>query len=359
MQILEKIRNEAGQGAYVRISRRKAGDTDFARVGKMTLEDYSEDRIEEIYGGGEYRVQAYRSDHTFIKHFTFKIDFSIPSKHPRDAEAAAAGGGGGASSESATELARVLLEHQNEGKGDGIGTAALLQLMFKQQESADRRFEAMMKAIGEKKQEESPIMMLLLKSLIEQKPTPMKDMTEAMEMMRRFQRGRSGHDDEEDKEKEDFFDKAGRLFGPIAAEALERMLSNSGQGGGGRPEPKPVQTITPGPRAAAAGAAAASPAAENQPVQEEADMNIFVKAAVARLRKEALAAAAKNDDAEEFANYVSDQIPPAMEDDVIALAKSDDWHKTLFGDDQEAKTHEVWLKKVRDTLLEILTEPAE
>lgn len=362
LELVDRLKNEAGTGAYVRIYRRLSGETEYSRVGKMTLEDYSEDRVEELYGGGDYKVQASTSLHKFVKAWSFKIDSSIPPKHPKarpDAGGAAPDAGGGDS----VALVKALLEDRGAGGGgESLGTKELFMLMIKQQESADRRFEAMLTKLGAaKSQDESPLMMLLMKSVLDQKHTPLKEVVETMSLFKKMQGGRGGTDDDDEDKKEDFLDKLGRILGPMAASVAEKLLNG-----------EPV--TAPGPKALRGPAATGTPEAMNHPAVETAatpapgeatnlpPMNLLVKAAIRDIRAEALKTAAAGGDPLEFAAHVDSMIPDSFADQVEAAAKADNWFATFFGDTPQAEQHREWLTKVRDELLELLKpeeEPAE
>lgn len=356
-EALDQLRADAGNGAYVRIKRRSLGEGEFSVLGKMDLSEFSLDRVQEIYGGGEYEIRCFaikEGKHHTVRVQRFTISHAIPSKHPlsgKPADAAPAPAG-----TDLVELAKVL--QKAGGSGEGGMTAVLTALIQGQSQ--------IMQAMLTKKEPAADtgvttVLMEMLKMERERsrEKTPLSELMDTFSVFKKISGGGKDTDDEE----EDIWDKASRLLTPIVGGLAEKYL------GGEPPPPGPrvVREIGPtngteaGPGAAADELPAqvvvggdGQPSGVTRPVAVQprvSAMNPFVKAKIQQLRAATLVAAQRNVPPAEFAIELLDEIPPRYYENIHEMAGAADWFEQLAGADPTAVQHKAWIEKLRDALL--------
>lgn len=366
--VLQQLRETAGNGAYCRIHRRALGETTLAVLGTMELSEYSLERVQELYGGGEYKVDCYAirdGKHAMVRRLRFTISHAIPAKHPLGAAPAAAAAPAGTD---LVELAKVL---KSATAGDG-GMSAVMPLILAMMQAQSQTMQTLLASMA-KKDDGGGVQAVLLKMLEMERDrakerTPVSELLESFSAFKKISGG--GKDDDED---ETIWDKAGRLLTPLVDGLAARYLAEEPNppmqqihslvtippaAPAGQPDPAAggepsIEQFPPQP--AANGAAPAAAANTNPGASRPAPMNPLVKLKINQLRQAALVAAQRQADAKEFALELLDEVPPRYYDNLEDMAAAEDWLQQLYGDNAQllaaATQQKVWLTAMRDALL--------
>ncbi len=378
--VIQQLREDAGNGAYVRIYRRSLGETEFAVLGKMDLSEYSLERVQEIYGGGEYKVNCFavrEGRHAMIRVLRFTISHSIPAKHPLAVAAPGAPGG--------SDAASIIRELQTRAAPQGPSENTLVSLFTlmmnqqaAQQASADARFEKLLAKISEnaKPAGTDPLTLKLLDMTLAQQKTPMAELLETFHVFKKI----SGGGKDEDEDELTIWDKLGKVGAPIldalAAKYLSggepppgmdpRLLPPAAEPGatdGAAPAGDPGEVVQLPPQGSngAAPATTVQPNPPGTPGRPPA-MNPLQRMMINKLRQAALVAAQQKADPAEHAQQLLDNVPPLYYENIEALAKAEDWIQQLYGDHPQmlavAIQQKEWLGQLRDALLAELKESA-
>lgn len=370
IEILNQLRDEAGNGGYVRLSRRIDGSMDYAQVAKILIADYSMDRVQQVYGGGYYRLRFCTEDHKICGQRQLIIDPSLPFKNPAAPAVAPAPT---QAQQDLLPLVKELLASKAGPAGPSDSTMlGMFTLMMEQNKQANERFEKMLLAMNNNAKPPTidPLTLKLLELQLSKERTPMAELLESFSAFKKITGGKTGDDDDEPLT---IWDKAGKVLGPIAEGLAAKYLV----GGEGGDEIVPRRAIAAGTETAAAAPAetngalpaAAAPLAPvtqfPNPRPTNTPMNAMVQMKVNQLMAAAVAAAKKNADPVAFANELLDEVPPKFYENVEAMAKSENWFETLFaktapgggvGYHPDALAAKEWLTKMRDALVAALAE---
>lgn len=348
-RIAEIIDAEGAGGGKIRIERRKATEADYSYLDEIPTENFSIDLVQKAYGGGDYKCRVFRSDGKFFKGFRFRIDHSIPSKHPLASQVGAA-----EHSQDIAAIIRELKDSRPQGMDmqafltqQNNATALMMAMMTKQQESQTQLFAAMISAMGNKGGGNDELLKMLL---AERKEKPINELVETMLALRELDGGK------EKGEKQGFFER----LAEAAAPALGQVLASGAQAA------QPAAPALPAPAAVAPAVPAAPVVAgvphpgtfQNPPVSSNPEQNM-IRMLFAQYREPLLRAGLAGQDAKAYAQQVAGFIPPNLSQAILDALSAETWFEDLFKADPRAAQIKPWLTQLRDGLIEIIAEPDE
>ncbi len=376
-EMFSMFRRELGGSGFVTLQRShpNSGQHKPANIGTMASDDFTIERVMEIYGGGDFIARGRTAGGTFTEERRFSIDHSIPPKNPKtpqgDKAAAPAldvaaivremSEAGRREAGIVVDLAKTILTRPQEGSGQML---EMFKFLAEQQAKSAEQFREMIQ-----KSEDRTARILEKLAARDAAPAaePAKPLLEQLEELKEVAAvlglGKGG-DDSGDWKKE--------LIG-MAREALPIVaarLQIAGAGPGGfppqqvmqpaqlRPAPALVSTGAPGAAqplapagSAAAGAPGSQPAAlEITAANPDPDSDMMITIALNRFRVSAIAAAKKGKDPYDFICSTLQFVPEEWHAKIFEAAHSPDWFANIFAANPEATQHLKFLTELREAM---------
>ncbi len=364
-EMFSSLRRELGSGGFVTLSRCHPGSGQFkqAHIGQIPIEDFSVERVAQIYGGGDYVAKGRTAGGTFLEApRNFSIDHSIPPKNPNAGEAKAAPAApaldvaaivrevGESSRREAgivVDLAKTILSRPQEGSGQMM---EMFKFLAEQQAKAAEQFRDLIQ-----KGEERTAKILEKLAARDATPAAAADPLEHLEKLIATAEalGFTREKGEGDDWKAELF-----KFAKEAMPVVMAKLQIAGAGNNGLlpqvmqpvqtlPAPAPVSIVstgTPGANAPAASAETGAPAG-GQPTDD-----MMIQIALNFFRSAAIAAAKKGKDPYEFICDKLDELAAENHGVVFEKARSADWFANFFAANAEATQHLKFLTELREAL---------
>lgn len=329
IKIRDILEGQAASGGKIYLQRRKITDADYFRIGHMPVENFTIDLVQEIYGGGDYKGQVMSSTGRLVKGIAFKIDHSIPYKHPSQKHED--------KKESSADLVRAVREAMPDAGARDGGMAQIMPLLIQMQQSSDARFEAMLERMN-KPQGESKIIELLLTSTLAEKKTSTRELVETMQLMKRLQGGKDGDgEDEEPKTGLDLMmEKIGKLVGPM----IEGMIASKMAGGQTQPALTAGNDLAIGSQ---------EQIQTEQTKTETPDM--MIRMMMNQFRSAAVQAARGNKDPFQWTQSMLEMVPADKHQAIFQMANAENWFATIFGNDPDATKYLEFMTQVREAVL--------
>lgn len=350
------LRDAEVSGGLVRIERKGPADLKWQFIGKMKVEDFDHEHIKAVYGGGDYRVQTFKSNGSYYKKFSFSIDYRF--KGSMDVQQLTPVPGGDTTKPVRDNaLAMQMAQHSDS-------TKLLMEIMTSSQDKQSQTMMLMMNMMMESSKQNVAMMAGMFQALSAVLGKPATDGTSAiipiiLEMVKGGRGGGSNigelveavkqikaiSQDREDKEEkeEDMLDKVLKYGGPIITALMTKTpLQMPGVAGNGpvidaqattQAEPKVLQS-------------APAPKVETQ--QEKAavvlqKINMYL---------EILADAAEKDaETSAYAQMVSDMLSDEHFETLLTELKAADWFNKVANGNPRIIACEAWFTILRQDIL--------
>lgn len=357
-KIVELLRSEQLTGGTVNLKRRTLTDTKMNYLTTMAADNFSQQVIAQMFGGGDYFAQFLKADGTFLTSLNFSIDHQIPAKFP----------GGAGKPEEKTDRTPELVTavtaaiRANAPPPPAPPDNTLLLAMMKQ------NGDLMVAALS---RNQTPATDPALLAVLQSQTELMREMKAELARGRNNQNNNGGGNIVGELEKiealgdmlermaerrggkgEDKPDRLGQVItalGPAAVPIVNKFLGIAQQETAAPAAALPALPAPSGP--AAAVAAANAKAASAQPVETDPMQNPLVAAYMAQFRTAALTAAGKGKDAFDWADSMLDNIGPQYHVQIFTLANAEDWFEKIFGKEAGASLHLSWLLEMRNAIL--------
>lgn len=352
--IVKLLNSEQLGGGFVELRRQAPTETEFGYLGKMSVENFSQENVKKIYGGGDYKCQIKNRAGEFKASTAFKIDYSIPTLYPGAAKkdepmatdrtpeiinAVTAAVRGLIPAAPAAQDNTILLKMMEQN------TAILTAALANKGPAVDPNTAAMLAELRAEVRE--------LRNAGNNRGAPPSLSAQIKDYLALQEIVGGGGGDESATPKTDWKEKAMDIFGPVAAAMIMKGMNI---------DPNGTQQLTPEQQAQlqqmiqqqqqpALLPAAAQPGAPTTAVKPVTDVNPLFKIYLGEFKRLALQAAAKGRDAFEWADAKIDDIDPKYHDKIFELANKETWFAEIFGGDAASTTHYKWLLDMRNMIL--------
>lgn len=360
--ILNTMRNEGGQGAYIRLLVKRRLEPKYSYLTKLPLDAFEEETIKQNYGGGDYIAEGRKAGGAIVKTYRFSISHDIPAKNPDAAKPEAP----------KTDVAEIVKMVATQiiplikPAAAPDNTAMILamlnsqtQMAIEQSKSQAQMMATMFGAMNKPAPTTDPAIVQLMNKMeraieklsdAQHSPKEKSGAAELLELLEVIDRVKDSSAPSEDKG--GMFAKLGEVLGPIVKATLA----------GGAQFPANAVLLDPASPTSAPPAPISQPApamrAENgtatgapQPDQTQS-MNFAFNQAMRTFAARAIQAAQMKMTPEDFADAAEAQVPPAYDERIFALVTDEKWFEKIFGAQARAEEFRPWLTKVRDIFVE-------
>lgn len=342
--LVELIKAAGMTDGIVALKRRAVNETDFGHLAEMSTAVFSEENVRKIYGGGDYRAQFKTSTGTFAGNYSFKVDYSIPSKFPN----AASKPDDERREDRTPELVTALTAAMKSAMPPPAPPPDN-SIMLKFIEMQGQQITALLTSRSAAPDPALAELRAEIRALKENgggnKRGKLRDEIEDMMAIMDLTGGRGGGGGDA-PEKPDRVTELIRALAPAVAPMVARMM------GGPMPDPAQLAAMNGAqPLLAAGQPLATQPATQPGQTTQPDDMNIFLKPFIGEFRRVAILAASKGRDAFEWADAKLDDIDPRFHPAIFQLANAENWFAEMFGGDPTANAHVAWLLEMRNAIL--------
>lgn len=354
--MVKLLNSEQLGGGFVELRRQAPTETEFGYLGKMSVENFSQENVKKIYGGGDYKCQIKNRAGEFKASTAFKIDYSIPTLYP-----------GAVKKEKEETMDRIpeviaamtaALKNAAPPPPPPQDNTILLKMM-------EQNTAILTAALSNKGPAVDPNMAAMLAELRAEVrelrnnagnnrgPSLGAQIKDFVALQELIGGGVGDGDGDGETGKTDWKEKAMDIFGPVAAAMIMKGMNI---------DPNGTQQLTPEQQAQlqqmiqqqqqpALLPAAAQPGAAVAPVKPVIDVNPLFKIYLGEFKRVALQAATKGRDAFEWADAKIDDIDPKYHDKIFELANKETWFAEIFGGDVASSAHYKWLLDMRNMIL--------
>lgn len=345
-------------GGTVRLERKGPSDLKWQFIGKIKVEDFSQDHIRSVYGGGDYRAQTFRSNGSFYKRFEFTIDYrfkgsmdfvpALPDGTKPDALAAQIAAQSGQSTKA---LMDVMAQSQQQNQNN-----MMLMMNIMQENSKTTiammggMFQALSSALAKPQGDQSsqwlPLMIEMVKSNAG-KPatggggTDIKDMIAAVRDLQALAKGEKPPEEE----KEDMLDKVLKYGGPIVTALLTRTPL---QMPGAVPPPSGpiIDTQPPEPKVIPPTTPRSAPAADKALMEK---INTYMELLIS--------GAERNGDPGAYASMIGDMLSDEHFATLLGELEAPDWFEKIAGGNPRIMNQREWFTNLRQELFAMTEDP--
>lgn len=338
------LRSEGINGATAVVKRKLIHEPDYCHLSEIEAAGFSEEKIKNLYGGGEYKISFRSVAGVILGQARFRIDSTIPPKYPgvKPEEKKP-----DASMDVSKIVDSVVAAIASQKPAAAQDNSLLVELMKQNGEMARA---AMTKPAGPDPMvlmmmESQKAMLAELKDLKAAKAegggSVMSKIKEIQAIQELLGGGGGGGDDDDDSprpHKKTAMETILETLGPLAA----AYMQSRGIVAAGADPAQVAQNVTP------MAGQPTPPAAAGQPSDPMSPLFAVYKI---QFRTLALKAAANKRDAFAWVSGKLDDIPENVHATVYQLANGDDWFDQIFSGAPEATQHITWLTTMRMAVL--------
>jgi hypothetical protein len=348
-------------GGSLRLERKGPNDLKWQYVAKFKIEDFSQEHIQKVYGGGDYRAQTFRSSGGFYKRFDFTIDYRFkgamdfgandPKAVPSDNNAGLA-----LQISQQNNSNALMLDIMNKAQASSSQNMLLMVNMMNESSKQNMAmmsgmFSALAAAMGKSApdpvQSYMPLMLEMVKSSGNQKGGQTTSMTEVISAMRELSALAKGEAPAKEEKEEDMLDKVMKYGGPLITALLTRTpLQMPGAvapaAGGQVIDMQPQAPVVQQPKVMITPPPASAP---NEMVQK---INMYMEVLIS--------AAEKNSDPGAYAQMISDMLSDEHFATLLGELESPDWFAKVADGNPQVIAQQVWFTSLRTELFALLQD---
>lgn len=337
-------------GAMLTVHRRGPNETKFSWCCECPVKDFSPNYLANVWGGGDYKLVARRSNGTIAKNFppisiAKEIEGEMQKRERLHPTQPANG------TPELLAMMKTLLEKTDRPPStdsQGLITyakdnqALMVTMMMEQQKT----LATIMSGNSRPDTTVKDMLTLLIPLAVAfinrptEKNAPMRDLVETVRAVKELSNGESGGG-----EKKDWLDKTLEYGGPALGSLLGTLMGGRGQ------QPAPVAQIPE----------------QNMQTQTEQNQPIIpdeYKALAATLKMYLpiiVRMAEKGGDVEVTAEVLESSVDPEVFEQLLGLLRQDNWWDILFAHYEQLVPYREWFSQLRDCLLtpDDLIDPVE